>query len=296
MAFRPKNSTASKSSKTQQDNPGGLFPVPKAGNRKARVSLIVDLGVQNRPDFEEKQKDGSIILKPQKPCQQVAVFADLTHDVVDYGGIIGKQPYRLLLNKTFAGDITGINFMFVPPKDNNGKIIEGKPYTLHPASLLTKLAKATRNVDVIESGEIEQLLNCPFMAQVEVNEKDSGKEDSDGKPIIYRNVNYKGCSEVPEDDDGEVMPVNDLHMPAKCITFDNAKVEDIKFIRKKLIETIKLANDYAGSQIEKAIVEFEKQMVETDTTETPKTPAKKAVKSSPKVEDIDEEESDDSPF
>ena len=35
------------------------------------------------------------------------------------------------------------------------------------------------------------------MAQVEVNEKDSGKVDKDGEPIIYRNVNYKGCAEVP---------------------------------------------------------------------------------------------------
>jgi len=52
-----------------------------------------------------------------------------------------------------------------------------------------------------------------------------------------------------------------LNTEAKCITFQNAKVEDIKFIRKKLIDMIKLANDYAGSNMEKAIKAFEAQQV-----------------------------------
>ena len=159
MAFKPRNSNTPRSNNSGENT--GLFPVPKAGSRKARVSLIVDLGEQNRPDFED-EKTGTT--KPQKPCQQVAVFADLVNDTVDYGGTIGKQHYRLLLNKTFAGEITGINFMFVPPKDAKGKIIEGKPWQLHPANILTKLAKATGNTDIIESGNIEELLNAPFMA------------------------------------------------------------------------------------------------------------------------------------
>ena len=117
-----------------------------------------------------------------------------------------------------------------------GKIIEGKEWTLHPANILTKLAKATNNTDVITSGNIEELLNAPFMAQVEVKEKDSGKTNDAGEPIIYRNVNYKGCSEVPLDDDDQPMQVAELNTEAKCITFQNAKVEDIKFIRKKGLE------------------------------------------------------------
>lgn len=296
MSFKPKNSNTPRPSNSGENT--GLFPVPKAGSRKARVSLIVDLGEQNRPDFED-EKTGET--KPQKPCQQVAVFADLVNDTVDYGGTIGKQHYRLLLNKTFAGEITGINFMFVPPKDAKGKIIEGKSWQLHPANLMTKLAKAVNKPDIIESGDIEQLLDCPFMAQVEVKEKDSGKQNDKGEPIIYRNVNYKGCSEVPLDDDDEPMQVAELNTEAKCITFQNAKVEDIKFIRKKLIDMIKLANDYAGSNMEKAIQAFEAQQnsdapeeAEEEKPKPTKPAAKKPAKKEPEPTPDDSEDGDDS--
>ena len=296
--FRPKNSNTPRPSNSGENT--GLFPVPKAGSRKARVSLIVDLGEQNRPDFED-EKAGET--RPQKPCQQVAVFADLVNDTVDYGGTIGKQHYRLLLNKTFAGEITGINFMFVPPKDAKGKIIEGKSWSLHPANLMTKLAKAVNKPEIIESGDIEQLLNAPFMAQVEVKEKDSGKTNDAGEPIIYRNVNYKGCSEVPLDDDDQPMQVAGLNTEAKCITFQNAKVEDIKFIRKKLIDMIKLANDYAGSNMEKAIQAFEAQQASANDSDAPeeqeeekpkptKSVAKKPAKKEPEPVEDDGDDSE----
>ena len=300
MAFKPRNSNTPRSNNSGENT--GLFPVPKAGSRKARVSLIVDLGEQNRPDFED-EKTGET--RPQKPCQQVAIFADLVNDTVDYGGTIGKQHYRLLLNKTFAGEITGINFMFVPPKDAKGKIIEGKSWSMHPANLMTKLAKAVNKPEIIESGDIEQLLNAPFMAQVEVKEKDSGKTNDAGEPIIYRNVNYKGCSEVPLDDDDQPMQVAELNTEAKCITFQNAKVEDIKFIRKKLIDMIKLANDYAGSNMEKAIKAFEAQQASANDSDAPeeqeeekpkptKPAAKKPAKKEPEPAEDDGDE--DSPW
>lgn len=298
MAFKPKS--ANKTSSSMNDNPGGLFPVPKAGSRKARISLIVDLGEQNREDFED-EKTGE--KRPQKPCQQIAVFADLVADTVDYGGEIGKQHYRLLLNKSFAGDIQGINFTSVPPKDAKGNIIPNKSWGFHPANLLSKLAKAIGKPEVIESMDVEQLLGEPFMAQVEVNEKDSGKVNKDGEPIIYRNVNYKGCAEVPLDDDDNPLPMPELKQPPRCITFDNATVDDIKFLRKKLIEMIKLANDYSGSQMEKAIKAFEAKQGaaqaaepeddDGDVPESPK-PAAKATKAKAKPAPVDEDDSDDS--
>ena len=305
MAFQPKSANKSGSS-FQSDNPGGLFPVPKAGSRKARISLIVDLGEQNREDFED-EKTGE--KRPQKPCQQIAVFADLVADTVDYGGEIGKQHYRLLLNKSFAGNIQGINFTSVPPKDAKGNIIPNKSWGFHPANLLSKLAKAIGKPEIIESMDVEQLLGEPFMAQVEVNEKDSGKEDKDGEPIIYRNVNYKGCAEVPLDDDDQPLPVADLKQPPRCITFDNATVDDIKFLRKKLIEMIKLANDYSGSQMEKAIKAFEAKQGaakaaepedddgDEETSVSPPKPATKATKPKTKPAPVEDDDDDsNSPF
>lgn len=284
MAFKPmgSNKTGGNTTNFEPRN----FPVPKAGPRKARISLIVDLGVQEREDFEDpKTKE----LKPQKPCQQVAVFADLVSDTVDYGGDIGKQHYRMLLNNTFAGVLKGVNFTAVPPKDANGAILEGKPWTLHPANLLTKVAKAVNKPDVITSMDIEQLLNEPFMCDVEVNEKDSGKADKDGKPIIYRNVNFKGASKVPmvetgeEDDDGNPIEVAAtiaaLKQPARCVTFDNATADDIQFIRGNILKVIKLATNYSGSKMEAAVKEFEAAKGDAPVEEAPakKEEAKKPV-------------------
>lgn len=297
MAFKPANANASSKS-FESDNPGGLYPVPKAGSRKARVSLIVDLGIQKREDFEEE--DGT--KREQKPCQQIAVFADLTADTVDYGGVIGKQHYRLLLNKSFGGNIQGINFVATPPKDAKGNIIKGKPWGWHPANLLSKLAKAVGKPELIEAMDVEQLLNEPFMAQVEVKITDSDKKDSEGNVIQYKNVNYKGCAEVPLDDDDNPLNVAELNQKPRCVTFDTATVDDIQFIRPKLRAMIKLAENYAGSAMQKAIEAFEAKANtkasddEQEEPEAPQKPAKAAkpkAKPAPVEEDNDE---DDSPF
>lgn len=290
--FKPKNSGKTNGDGNfEQRN----FPTPKNGARKARVSLIVDLGVQAREDFEDPVTKE---LKPQKPCQQVVVFADLVQDVVDYGGPIGKAQYRLLLNKAFAGVVQGVNFTAVPPKDAKGNMIAGKEWGFHPANLLTKLAKAVGKPEVITSMDISELLDMPFVADVEVIEKDSEKKDKDGNPIIYRNVNFKGASKVGMhctgefDDDGNEVEVEDavapLKQPALCITFDNATADVIKFIRPNLIKMIKLAEDYAGSQMQAAIEEFEKTQSnkpannDTDTDDTPAdTPKEKPVAKKP---------------
>jgi hypothetical protein len=304
MAFKPASS--GKGGNGNNDFEWKNLPTPKSGQRPARVSLIVDLGVQDREDFEDPDTGE---LKPQKPCHQVAVFADLVRDVVDYGGDIGKNQYRLLLNKSFKGDVQGINFTTTPPKDAKGKLIDGKPWGLHPANLITKLAKAVDLEEIIfddrknpASLDIELLLNEAFMAQVEVKETESDKEDKDGNKIVYKNVNYKGAAPVPmmDGDDGEevAMDVPELRAEALCITFDSAKPEHIKFIRGNLLKKIKTANNYAGSQMEKAVKAFEasqdkggdeggesadKQPAEKPAKETPAKEAKPSGKAAEKA-------------
>lgn len=260
MAFKPKNTGGGGGGQFEDTS---KLPVPKSGNRKARVSLIVDLGEQKREDFEDPNTGE---LKPQKDCQQVVVFVDLVNDVVDYGGKIGKQQYRMLLNKTFQGVLSGINFALTPPKDAKGNTIMGKPWQLHPANMLTKLAKAVDKEEIIyddrknpNSLDISLLLNEPFMCQVEVKETPhkEGKKNADGELIVYRNVNFKGASAVPLDDDDNPIHVAELTQPARCVTFDNATVDDIQFIRPSIIKVIKKANDYEGSQMQEAIEAYE---------------------------------------
>lgn len=316
MAFKPKSSGNS--------NGGGNFevrnfPVPKGGARRARISLIVDLGTQARDDVWEKDgklvKEGTegAVAKPQKDAHQIAVFADLVNDVVDYGGDIGEAQYRLMLNKGFKGEIQGINFNKVPPMDAKGNRIEGKPWTFHPQNLLTKLGKAVEIEGFGEDGndDLELLLGKQFVADVEVKEVNSGKQDAKtGEDIIYKNVNFKGASKVPaeikEDEDGnesEVVPTfAKLRQTARCITFDSATEEDVKFLRKDLIKKIKLSSDYAGSQIQKAIEAYEAKNGGSKDDGDAKPEAKpvakpsKPAKPKPPVAKDDELEDEDIPF
>lgn len=300
MAFKPQSSQRAAGAGTFDETRN--YPTPRAGSRKARVSLIIDLGEQNREDFEDPNTKE---LKPQKPCQQVAVFADLVADVVDYGGQLGEQQYRLLLNKSFQGKVQGINFTTTPPKDAKGNTIQGKPWGLHPANLLTKLAKAVGMPEIAvddrnnpSSLDISLLLNQPFMAQVEVKETEdkNGKKDKDGNVIVYKNVNFKGAAEVPLDDDDNPIPVAKLRQAPRCVTFENATVEDIQFIRSNLIAMIKQANNYAGSAMQKAIEAFEAKKAaeapagndeqeeqEEEEQEAPKPAKKTAAKSTKKT-------------
>ena len=314
MAFVPKNANGSNNTQRTYD-PNRKYPTPKSGSRPARVSLVVDLGVQEREDFED-EKTGE--KRPQKPCQQVAVFCDLVNDVVDYGGEIGVQAYRLALNKSFGGEFQGINFTAIPVRDPEGNVIKGKPWTFPPASTLTKLCKATGKLEVIESQDLEQLLDQAFMATVEVRETESKTiKDDAGNPVKFTNTNFKGCSEIPlvEGDDGVEKPmrVKQLASPALCITFDTATPEQVKFLRKNIINMIKLAKNYPGSQMQKAIEQFEASKnaqqdapdeqgedFVPEAKETPKPAAKKAPVAAKKaVEPVEEPEDfddSDSPF
>lgn len=295
MAFKPQGSNSS--TPRTSNEPKYNFPIPSDGNQDARISLIVDLGEQNREDGENE--DGTTYSR--KPCQQVAIFADLVDEVVDYGGDIGEAQYRLMLNKSFKGDIQGINFTAVPPKDAQGNTIKGKIWSFHPANLLSKLAKATGN-EVILGGNyednmnIEKLLGAPLMINVEVKQTESDKKDDNGNPIVYTNVRAAGYSPIPKKK-GVQLEVSELTAEPKCITFDNATAEDVKVLRYAIRKKIKQALNYQGSNMQKAIEAYEASLESGSGSNS--TSAKSATRSAPKPKQVEPESDDDfedSPF
>lgn len=242
--------------KQQQRNTNGprvfeKYPTPEGGNQTARISLIVDLGDQEREDFVDQNTKET---RPQAPVQQVAIFADLVEQEVDYGGEIGVQQYRLMLNKNFMGDILGVNFSAVPPRDGEGNMIKDKKWTFHPANLLTKLAKATGKTEIIDpesdfNMDIGLLLGQALMVEVEVVEKVSDKKDDKGEPIVFTNVRPKGYGQIPKIK-GKLVDVDPLKQEPIIVTFDNATEETVKYLRPGIIAKIKKALNYQGSQIQ----------------------------------------------
>ncbi len=308
MAFKP--ASKSSSSNGQSFDRAYTAVAPKPGLRKARVSLIVDMGIQERDPF--KDEDGT--LKEQKPCQQVAVFVDLVNDKVDYGGQIGVKQYRLPLNKVFKGEFNGIGFYPVAPKDKDGNTIEGKPWGFHPNNMLSKLAKACGRPDVAvddkgkDSLNIEALLGLPLMVEVEVKktEDKNGKKDDKGNVITYTNVNVKNLTTVPLDDDDNPQNVAALEQDAILISFEDAKNEDVMFIRPGLRAKIKTAKNYAGSAMQAAIEAFEAENggseggSSQEGSDSPKQASKPQAKASAaagkaKAAPVDEDP-DESPF
>jgi hypothetical protein len=297
------------------------FPVPKAGARRARVSLIADLGTQERepsyigPDGKLCKPDAEgAVRKDNKPAHQIAIFADLVNDVVDYGGEIGKAQYRLLLNKSFKGDVQGINFYPTPPVDNKGNIIEGKKWAYHPQSMLTKLGDAIglENFGVQdETDDVELLLNGQFIAEVDVKETNSGKQDKDGNDIIYKNVNFKKPAKVPpemkEDADGnevEVVPTfAKLQQTPMIIGFDNVDEDNVKFLRADIRKKIKASAEYhkeEGARMKAAIEAYEAKLgIKDDSAdEKPAKPAtpRPSKPAKPKAPVQQDDMDDDIPF
>lgn len=276
MSYKPASQNQSTTLKSNGIAPNGVaykYPVPEGGSQAARISLIVDIGTQEREDFEDT-KTGEI--KPQKPVQQLVVFADLVDQVVDYGGDIGEKQYRLILNKNFKGDIAGVNFTAVPPRDADGNMIEGKNWTFHPANLLTKLAKATGNehilgVDIENNMDISALLGAGFYADVEVKTSDSGKKKDDGTPIIYNNVNFKGAAKLPMVK-GKQLEIDELQVKPMILNHNNVTEETLVYIRGKVLSMMKLAPEYQDSKLQKLLESGQekpeaavKPVIETDS-------------------------------
>jgi len=261
MAIKPKQ-------KPQQSTNTFLYPEPKkAGTQFGRVSLLIDLGTQERENFVDvynennddhkkwlekgwativegdgKRTGKTCISKKLQPTETYAVFVDLVSSTVDYGGDIGEKHYRYMLNPVYQGDVKGFPLSCAPAKK------AGELPTFQPNSVFYELALACGQHGVIGKGtpeentDIELLLDKPLLINITVDKNVVGDR-------TYVNVKHKGLTEIMEG-----MDVPQLLTTAQAITFDNATVESVKFIRKDVREKITHAIDFKGSNMEKAFI------------------------------------------
>ena len=229
-------------------------------------------GMLKKSDFEKvkiTEQSGKFIVNAQvrqpKDRQEIAVFADLVGNVVDYGNDIGKKPFRVMLNKSWKGEIRGLGLAVVPPQKQGGV------WTFAPNSMLTELAKVTRQTTITDGSVKNDLNNIGLILGKSLMVDVVKTEDGDK---IY--VNVKGISSVPSAlakmiDYSLVNPVG--------ISFDDVTVESLKAagIRGSIIKKIKQANNYQGSKMQKAIEEYEalnrggvQDSVEQPVTKQPK--------------------------
>lgn len=273
-------------------------------NHLAIISQIVDLGIhtpdlsantdkstsfetqeaandfvaQVKPMLPKAKADGVTItplngkfvvnaeIRQAKDRQEVAIFADLPDNIVDYGNEVGKKPYRVLLNKSHKGEIRGLGLTQVPP------VKQGGVWTFPPASLLTELANVTKQTVIIDGtdkaklNDIGLLLGKALMVDVVQSSNDSGS--------VY--VNVKGVGSVPS----KLEKLLDFSLVKPFgISFANATLELLKAagVRGAVIKKIKQANNYQGSNMQKAIEALEAEYrnggeapAQTQATQAPK--------------------------
>lgn len=282
FSLKPQGNTNTNSSNAPQVDWNAINRQVETDNHTAIISQIVDLGVHTPPlsasiekstefdtreeaealvsqvetmlkksDFEKvkitEQGDKFIVnaqVRQPKDRQEIAVFADLVGNIVDYGDEIGKKPFRVMLNKSWKGEIRGLGLTVVPPQSGN-------VWTFSASSMLTELAKVTRQNTITDGSVKDDLNNIGLILGKSLMVDIVKVEDGDK---VY--VNVKGISSVPSAlakmiDYSLVNPVG--------ISFDDVTVESLKAagIRGSIIKKIKQANNYQGSKMQKAIEEYE---------------------------------------
>ena len=252
----------------------------KTDNHLAIISQIVDLGVhtpdlsantENSTEFATQAeaqtfvetvkpmlpkakadkvgitpKDGKFVVNAQirqpNDRQEVAIFADLVGCIVDYGGDIGKKPYRVLLNKSFKGAIRGLGLTQVPP------VKKGGAWTFPPASLLTELATVTKQTAIIDGSDKQKLndigllLGQPLMVDIVKTVADNGS--------VY--VNVKGVGSVPSMLEAHIdhSLVNPVGVSFETVTPEIITEAGVRF---NVIQKIMTANNYVGSKMQQAV-------------------------------------------
>jgi len=284
--------------------------IPEDGLNAVAVSLLVYLGKHRKqPKFAKDSKgvvelneDGSKkILIPKEGDKglerKIAAYVDLLDQTHDYGNDIGVKNIRLPLHKVGYAISEGLNYVEVAPRDTQGNYIKGKPWTLAPASMWAKLAAVTKTKDgqlvkdVIFAADFNNpnlnnvglLLGKPFMMNVEVKES-VGK--SDGK--TYHNVSLKSPVPLMKG----MNPPAPL-VPPKAISFTDTDLLEPKeelggsckfdLIRQADLRKIVLAEDYAGSEMQKAI---QQRMDEAALIEKAKELSAKAIAGNKELQEI----------
>jgi len=277
------------------------------------VSGIVDLGIQEQEDAEIKfegdadaeaaeiEKFPSTYFKdgideqtkkpcrlkcyPQKAIQSVAVAVDFPDIIVDKGQFYGEsnpQPLRLWLGGQFF--IQGVGMVIgrpIPLKNDTstGKWSFRKNHIFHKMAVAAKLIKAD---EPFVSRDIDQLLGKAMQFEAQVYIKNSK----------YYTEYIKFAGGVAR---GQSVP--ELPFDPFVVEFNgNLTPENMLNLRNHVINTIKRANNYAGSKIqgflEAAQEAKEQQQGETEAPAKKTAPKLPAKPSKPVEDEVDSE----SPF
>ena len=279
MAFNVTASTHSSSDQPKVDyEKMNQYLVDTAGLQTKEVlagyiSGIVDLGEQEQEDaevvFNGDANDESAILEkfpnnyfkdgideetkkpvrlkcwPQKPIQSVAVAVDFPDIIIDKGQFYGEsnpQPLRMWLGGQFfiqnVGMVVGRP---TPLKENTslGKWSFDKKHLFHKMAVACKLIKSD---EIFKPQDIDQLLGKAFQFETQIYFK-----ESKGKKYLTEYIKFNGGL-------GRGQSIPEIVNPPFVVQFTEKNDEEaLGQLRWHIINTIKRAKNYEGSEIQKQL-------------------------------------------
>lgn len=246
-------------------------------NRIAILSGLIDLGVQERPDYVEeytgtKKQEAALkagtshldeeeenIITPLKPTEQIAIMADFPEIMVNYGKFFSKdgeddwKPYRHLITNEWWDKgareklAKGVSLSCKPDdKADSGWAYDRK-------STISKLAVATGVVPkapVDQNFDIGELLGGVFTMDVSAEE--------DGK---YVNIKVKNISKKH---DKIPVPDHDV-VPFGVMLEGGNDEEDLKQIRASVKNTLKRAKGWETSGLKAELDALESSSSSSNT-------------------------------
>lgn len=243
------------------------------------VASIVDLGIQKQPDAEvefvgtaeEEEaimaempdtyfKDGKnqdtkqdVRLKcwPQKPQQCVVLAIDFPDIIVDMAQAYGEEskplPLRLYTGGQFYIPTQGMIVARPTPLRvvNLDKSRKTKKWSLAQNNMLHKMAVAAKLIkpdEVFLPQRIDELLGKAFQFDAQVYMKQSGQKEYFTEYLKFSAALGRGQS------------VAELETTPIVVEFDEDNTDEaIKELRQHVINTIKQAENFKGSAIEKQL-------------------------------------------
>lgn len=216
----------------------------EAGEWYARVVEIVgDKEAEkyrpySQPDTGTIQADAELYQK--KPAQELAIFADLVDTRVEYVEGQGEKQYRVILNKTFRGEIAGLPFQASPPKTKGSTL-----WTFASNGMLYKLANVTGHPEIVDGKDESKNMDISLILgePLYVDLRKSGSF-----------VNMQGISAPRKSE-----TINPLDNEPVLVTFDGATFDVLNKakLNARVLKKIKEANNYEGSAMQAAVLAYE---------------------------------------
>lgn len=250
----------------------------------AVISGLIDLGLQKQEDakmewkgdeasevaelaknpeqyFETLPNDKGIPTRYKrwkvKPCQEVTLTADFADKLVNQSQFFDEvdsgeeHPYRMVIgNEFYRKDLkmktVGKTFSLKETRNDDGT------WSIKSNTILYKLAQAAGGV-LDDAGLLKPAYLGKLLGKAALFEVDVSKKESKGKSFFNENIKLNG--QVPKVMQS-LIPVLDPKYVYGVNFKGPQNLEVLKNLRQSIINTMSLATNFEGSDVQKALIEI----------------------------------------